>query len=161
MLLFSHNATRNSDKYISKYKLKALEKFNEWNPVREKESEKQVKQFRTDGGGEYTFMTFTEYLQSEGIPKKTTMPYTPQSNGVVKWANCMIMERLQTMPDHATLSKNCWAFAWSPVVDLRNPTPMRSGVGPTPYKARHRRKPFLNHLHVISCFAFVRILKEK
>jgi hypothetical protein len=45
-----------------------------------------VKGFHTDGGGEYVFMTFAEYLASEGILKKMTTPYTPQSNEVVEWA---------------------------------------------------------------------------
>jgi hypothetical protein len=87
MLLFIDDATRHMDEYILKYKSEALEKFKEWNALREKESGKQVKRFRTDGGGEYTSKKLTEYLKSEGILKETTTPFTPQSNGVVELAN--------------------------------------------------------------------------
>jgi len=42
MLLFIDNATRHTNEYILKYKLKAFEKFAEWKPLREKQSGKQV-----------------------------------------------------------------------------------------------------------------------
>jgi len=75
MLLFIDNAARHTDEYILKYKSEALEKLKEWKAHREKELGKQVKLFRTDGGGEYTSKKFTEYLKSEGILKETTTPY--------------------------------------------------------------------------------------
>jgi hypothetical protein len=67
MLLFIDDATRHTDEYILKYKSKALEKFKEWKALRKKESGKQVKEFCTDGGGEYTSKKFAEYLKSEGL----------------------------------------------------------------------------------------------
>ena len=67
MLLFIDDATRHTDEYILRYKSEALEEFKEWKALREKESGKQVKRFRTDGGGEYTSKKFAEYLKSEGI----------------------------------------------------------------------------------------------
>jgi len=119
MLLFIDDVTRRTDEYILKYKSEALEKFKEWKALREKESGKQVKRFRTDGGGEYTSKKFAEYLKSEGIQKETTTPYPPQSNGVVERANRMIMERVRCMRDNAGLSKKYWAFAVSVAVYLK------------------------------------------
>jgi len=101
MLLLNDDAMRHLDEYILKYNSEALEKFKHLKALREKESGKQVNRFRTDGGGEYTFKEFTEYLKSEGILKETTMPYTPQSNGVIERANRTIMESLQCMQDDA------------------------------------------------------------
>jgi hypothetical protein len=163
MLLFIDDATRHTDEYILKYKSEALEEFKEGKALREKESGKQVKRFRTDGGGEYTSMKFAEYLKSEGILQESTTPCTPQSNGVVERANRTIMERVRCMVDDAGLSKKYWAFAVSVAVDLKNRTPTRSVVGKTPYKAWHRsgKKPSLNHLGVFGCLAFVHVAKEK
>jgi len=79
------------DEYIFKYKSDALEKFKEWKALTEKKSGKQVKWFCTDGGVEYISKKFADYLKSEGILKKMTMPCTPRYNGVVKRANCTIM----------------------------------------------------------------------
>jgi len=70
-----------------------------------------VKRFRTDEGGEYTSKKFAEYLKSEGIIMESTMPYSPQSDGVVEQANCTIMERVRCMLDDAGHSKKSWAFA--------------------------------------------------
>jgi hypothetical protein len=105
MLIFIDDSTRHTDKYILKYLSEALEKFKEWKAFREKESGKQVKLFRTDGGGEYTSKKFAEYLKSEGILKEMTTPYTPQSNGIVEQANHKIMARVRCMLDDAGLSK--------------------------------------------------------
>jgi hypothetical protein len=92
MLLFINDPTRQTDEYILKYKSEALEKFNEWKALREKESGKQVKRILTDGGSEYTCQKLAEYLKSEGILHETTTLYTPQSNGVVERVNRKILE---------------------------------------------------------------------
>jgi hypothetical protein len=63
MLLFIDDATRHTDEYILKYKSEALENVKEWKALREKEAGKQVKRFRSDGGGQYTSKTFAEYLK--------------------------------------------------------------------------------------------------
>jgi len=132
MLLFIEDATKRTDESILKYNSEALEKFKKWKAVGEKESGKQVKRFRTDGGGAYTSKKLAEYLKSEGIFKETTTPYTPQSNGLVERANSTIMERVRCMLDDAGLSKKYWAFAVSVMVYLKNCTPTRSVVGKTP-----------------------------
>jgi hypothetical protein len=124
-------------------------------------SGKQVKRFRKDGGGEYTSKKFAEYLQSEGILQEMTTPYTPQSNRVIKLVNRTIMERVQSMLDHAGLSQMYWAFAVSVVVYLKNCTPTRWVVGKTVYKAWHGRKPSLKHLRVFGCLAFVHVPKDE
>ena len=162
-LLFIDHATRHTDEFILKYKSEAHEKFKEWKALREKESGKQVKRFRTDGGGEYTSKKFAEYLKSEGILKETTTPYTPQSNGVVERANRTIMERVRCILDDACLSKKYWAFAVSVGVYLKNCTPTHPLVGKTRYEAWHGSgtKPSMKHLRLFRCFAFVHVPKEK
>jgi uroporphyrinogen-III synthase len=62
----------------------ALQKFNQWKAVREKQSGKEVKRLHTDGGSEFTLKKFAEYLQSEGILVETTVLYISQSNGEVE-----------------------------------------------------------------------------
>jgi len=161
ILLFIDDATRYTDEYILKSKLEGLEKFKEWKALREKESGKHMKQCRTDGGGEYTSKKFAEYLKSEGILKETTMPHTPQSNGVVERANRTIMEHVRCMLDDAGLLKKDWTFAFSVAVYLKKSTATRSVVGKTLYEAWHGRKPFLNHLRVFRCLAFFHVPKEK
>jgi hypothetical protein len=163
MLLLLDDPTRHPDVYILKYKSEDLEKFKEWKPLREKELGKQVKRFRTDGGGEYTSKKFAEYLKSEGILQETTALYTPQSNGVVERANGTIMERVRCMMDDAGLSKKYWAFAVSVAVYLKNRTRTQSVVCKTPYEAWQgsRKKPSVKHLRVFGYLACVHVPKEK
>jgi len=52
MLLFIDDTTWYRNEYILKYKSEALEKFKEWKALSRMESGKQVKRFRTHGGGE-------------------------------------------------------------------------------------------------------------
>jgi len=161
MLPFVDDATRHTDEYILKYKSEALHKFKEWKAVKEKESGRQVKRFRTDGGGEYTSKKIAEYLKSDRILQETTAPYTPQSNEVVEWANHTMMECVRWMLDNAGVSKKYWPFAVSEAVYRKNRAPTRSVVGKTPYEARHGRKPLWKHLRVFGCSAFVHVPKEK
>ena len=161
MLLFIDDTTRHTDEYILKYKSEALEKFNEWKALRDQESGKQVKRFRTDGGGEYTSKESAEYLKSEGILKETTAPYTPQASGVVERVDHTIMEHVRCMLDDAGLSKKYWACIVSVAVYLKNRTPMRWVVGETPYEALNGIKSILKHLHVFGRLAVVHVLKEK
>jgi hypothetical protein len=111
MLLFIDHAMRHTDEYILKDTSEDLENFKEWKLLRDKESGKQVKQFRTDGGAEYTCMKLAKYLKSEAILMEMTSPNTPQSIGVVERANCTIMECIWFMLDDAGLSKKSWGFA--------------------------------------------------
>jgi hypothetical protein len=110
MLLFIDDTTRHTDEYILKYKSEALEKFKKCKALREKASCKKAKRFPTDGGGAYTSREFAEYRISEDILEEATTSCTPQSNGVVKRANCMILEHVRCMLHDPGLSKRHWVF---------------------------------------------------
>jgi hypothetical protein len=87
------------------------------------------------------------------------MPYSPQSNGVVEWEHRTIIERERCILDFAGRSKRYWAMAVLAAVYLKNPTPICSVVGKTPYEAWHGsgHRPSLRHLHVFGCLAFVHV----
>jgi len=139
MLLFIDDATRHTDEYILKYTSEAPENFKKCKAHREKQSGKQVKRFRTDGGHEYTTKKFAEYRKSEGILKETTTPDTPQCNGVLERAIRTIMERVRCMIHDARPSKKCWALAVSLAGNHKNRTPTRSVVGKPPHEVWHGR----------------------
>jgi hypothetical protein len=52
MLQFIDNAIRHKDEFIFKYNSETLQQLKEFTPLRDNESGKQVKRFRTDAGGE-------------------------------------------------------------------------------------------------------------
>jgi hypothetical protein len=65
------------------------------------------------------------------------------------------------MLDDAGLSNKYWGCAVSVAVYLKNRTPTGSVVGETQYGAWHWSKPFLKHLRVFGCLAFIHVPKEK
>jgi len=89
--LFIDASMKYLDEFILKYKLEGMKKLIQWKGVGEMKSGKHVKQFRTNGGSEYTSKKFEQYLKSEGMLTEMTMPYTPPSNGVVEQVNRPIM----------------------------------------------------------------------
>ncbi|CAI7772890.1 unnamed protein product [Closterium sp. NIES-54] len=72
---------------------------------------KPLAALRTDNGGEYTANSFTDYLSSHGISHQTSLPHTPQQNGVAEWVNRTVMDRVRAMTTGANLSSKFWPYA--------------------------------------------------
>jgi hypothetical protein len=81
MLLFIQDATRYMDQHILKNRLEALEKLKEWKALREKDSGKQVKQFCTDGGCEYSSKKFAQRAYSRKRLRPIHLSVMDSSNG--------------------------------------------------------------------------------
>ncbi len=62
-------------------------KFKEFEKTFSNECRQKVTRLRTDNGGEYTSKEFQEYLKAQGINHETTVPLTPQQNGVAERKN--------------------------------------------------------------------------
>ena len=62
-----------------------------------------IKQFRSDNGGEYVSRRFLEFCTSRGIENQLTVPYTPQQNGVAERMNRTLVEMARSMLYHADL----------------------------------------------------------
>jgi len=58
----------------------------------ENHTEKKIKIFRFDNGGEYISNDFINFCKKEGIKKETIMPYNPKQNGVAERKNSSIVE---------------------------------------------------------------------
>ena len=71
----------------------------------------QIGTRRTDNGGEYASTEFAEYLESRHIQHQTTVPHTPEQNGVAERVNRTLLEKARSMIAHADLPKSYWAEA--------------------------------------------------
>jgi len=58
----------------------------------EKQTRKYIKILRSDQGGEYNSKDFGSYCKNNGIIQQSTMPYTPQQNGVAERKNKTLVE---------------------------------------------------------------------
>ena len=147
--------------YMIKNKSEVLSKFKEFVSLMENLTEHRIKVLRSDNGGEYESREFTEYCQSHGIKRETTIPYTPQQNGVVERMNRTLLEAVRSMLHHAGLPLRFWAEAVSTAAYLRNQSPTVQLKDRTPYECIHKRKPEIGHLKVFGCNSYVQVPEQK
>ncbi|CAI7841901.1 unnamed protein product, partial [Closterium sp. NIES-54] len=80
-------------------------------PFVEKQAGCVVKRIRTDRGGEFLGTEMTAWLKKQGIQRKLTTAYTPQSNGVAERANRTILETARTLLIESGVSNSMWPHA--------------------------------------------------
>ena len=162
ILTFVDDKSRRAWCFPISEKSETLKIFKYWKRETEKQSGKMVKILRTDNGGEYMSGEFNDFLKEEGIIHQTTIPYTPQQNGVAERFNRTIMEMVRTMLISAKMPKSFWGEALLAATHIRNlsPTSATSGAK-TPYEVFYGHKPTVEHLRVWGCEAQVLIPEEK
>ena len=106
-------------------KAEVLENFMLYRQRAEKDTGREIKTLRTDGGGEYMNRRMETYLQEAGIVKVTTPPYTPAQNGIAERANRTITEAARCMLLDAGLGNEYWGYAILAAVDIINLMPSR------------------------------------
>ena len=62
-------------------------KFKEFKALVENLSEKKIKIFRSDNGGEFIGGEFKSFCKEVGNKRELSTPYNPQQNGVVERKN--------------------------------------------------------------------------
>jgi transposase InsO family protein len=65
-------------------KSEALQYFKIFKAATKLESERHLKAFMSDHGGEFNSGVFVSFCADLGIKHNSTMAYTPQQNGVVE-----------------------------------------------------------------------------
>lgn len=62
----------------------ALRFFKKVNTLADNERGSKLLAFRSDHGGEFNSVEFSEFCEENGVKHFTTAPYMPQQNGVVE-----------------------------------------------------------------------------
>ena len=97
--------------YFMKNKDEVFNKFKEFKSLIENHTEKKIKTFRSDNGGEFTSNEFKALCKDSGIKRELTTPYNPQHNGVVERNNRTIMEATRAMLHDQDLPMHLWEEA--------------------------------------------------
>ena len=140
--------------------LKCFEKFH--NIAQTHTGGSKIKVLRTDNGGEYISAAFKSYLEQHGITHHTTIPYTPQQNGVAERMNRTLIDLVRSMLHAKNMDKKFWAEALNTAVYIRNRAISRALPDcTTPYQRWHGTKPDLSHCRVFGSKCFYVLPKNK
>jgi len=158
---FIDDCTRKLWVYFMKEKREVFDHFKRFRAVAEKETGRQIKCLRSDGGGEYFSKEFIDYLLEQGIQRQQTCRYTPQQNGVAERKNRHIAEVARAMMNEKELPHYFWAEAVATAAYIMNRTPTAAVHGVTPEQKFTGRRPDLSHLKVFGCVAYMHVPAEK
>jgi hypothetical protein len=131
------DATRWCQLYLIKTKDEALDCFKIYKAEVENQLEKKITRVRSDREGEYLSNDFGEYCAEHGIIHETTVPYSPQSNGVAELKNRTLTDLVNAMLDYSGLSKSWWGEAILTTCFVLNRVPSSKGEI-TPYEGWKR-----------------------
>lgn len=137
MMTFVDDYSRFGRVKFLKKKSEAFSKFLEYKSEQEKSLNAEIKNFQTDGGGEYCGAKFEAYLKENGIGHRRTVAYCPQQNGIAERYNWTIEDMTRCLLVQSGLPKSYWAEAANVACILRNLCPSRSIDNKIPYEMWH------------------------
>jgi transposase InsO family protein len=161
MLLFIDDFSRMIFAYFIKSKDEVFDKFIEFKAFVEKQTDRKIKILRSDNGTEYVNYKFQNFLKCEGIQHQTSIPRTPEQNGLAERTNRSIIEKARSMLHGAELSQAFWEDAVRTAVYIKNRSPHRSLYKSTPQEKWTGVRPNLSHLRVFGCRALLHVPKEE
>ena len=112
---------------------------------------RKIKAIRSDRGGEYD-APFDRFCQEYGIIHQTSMPYTPQQNGIAEHKNRTLKEMMNVMLISLRLPQNLWGEALLSANYILNKLPHKK-LDKTPYSLWKGRSPSYKYLKVWRCLA--------
>jgi len=102
--------------------------FREYQREVEAFHQSKISAFQTDNGGEYTGHEFENYLKSEGILHRKTVPRNPEQNGVAERANRTLVEMARCLMIQSSVPMCLWGEAINTACHIRNLCPS-SAIG--------------------------------
>lgn len=110
--------------------------------------------------GELSTSSFNNFLLNKGITLESTIPHTPEQNGVAEVANRICQNKARSLLMAAALPLSYWFFALQYAVVLLNRLPVVKN-GSIPYESFYRRKVEISHLRVFGCNVMAKIPQSK
>ncbi|GJV15125.1 retrovirus-related pol polyprotein from transposon TNT 1-94 [Tanacetum coccineum] len=107
-----------------------------------------------DNGTEFVNKTLTEFFESVGITHNTSVPRSPQQNGVVERRNRTLMEAARTMLIFAKAPLFLWAEAVATACYTLNRSLIHTLHGKTYYELLKGKKPELKYFRVFGSLCY-------
>ena len=151
---FTCDHTRYVWVYFLKSKDQTLKTFWSFKTMVENLTGKQIKFFHSDRGGEFTSKEFDKFLAKEGVIHKTSLPKTPQQNGVAKRMNQTLLGGARAMLEHSGMTKGFWAEALRTTAHIANRCPCKGLGWWTPFELLFGRTPDVSYFWIFGCRAW-------
>lgn len=158
---FTDDYTHVSVVYLMRSKSEVLQCLEDYEAMASAHFGLKIGRLICDNGGEYTGKAFRKFCRTNGIRVETTVPYTPEQNGVSERLNRTIVEKVRAMLASSGMPKNMWGEAVYTAVYLLNRSPsvaVKRNV--TPYEAWHGKKPNVANLRIFGSECYVHIPKQ-
>ena len=97
MVTFIDDYSRYTIAYFMAQKSQVVDKFVEFKAMVENQLNAKIKCLRTDNGKEFVNKQMGSKCVHAGIVHQTTVPYTPQQNGLAERMNRTLVERARAM----------------------------------------------------------------
>lgn len=101
----------------------ALRAFQVYRARAEKTSGREIKSFKSDGGGEYLNQKYKTYLEEARVQHINSLPYSPAQNGRAERANRTFMENGRCILEEAKVGKEFWGQAVLTAAHINNHLP--------------------------------------
>ena len=142
--------------YLLHSKYEALNMFKIYKAEVENQLVKKIKIIRSNRGGEYESIAFSDFCTQHGIVHQTIAPYTPQQNGVAKRKNRTLKGMINSMLNSSGLPHNLWGEALLTANFILNRIPFKNS-NKSPYELWKGRIPSYKMIKVRGCLAKVLI----
>ena len=140
-----------------RHKSESFEMFKQYQNEVQNHSGKRIKFLRSDRGGEYLSLEFTDHLKNCGIIPQLTPPGTPQWNGVSERKNRTLLDMVRSMISQTDILLSFWGYALETAASILNRVPSKS-FEKTPYEIWTEKRLGLSFLKVWGCEAYVKRL---
>lgn len=134
----------------------------DWHKAIVVESGKPLKEFHTDGGGEFMSSVLQRYWADVGTLATWTTRGTPQHNAIAERAYRTLCNSARAMLLHARLPAKFWIYAMMHAIWLRNRClTTATHDQKTPYEIWTGKRADLKHARVFGCKAYVNLMKDQ
>lgn len=117
---------------------------------------RKIKRLRTDNGTEFVNTQIDQWLEGKVISHETSVPYTPEQNGLIERSIRTVQESAKSMIFDNDLPIFLWSEAVNTAVNILNKVPCVSSEK-SPYELVTGRKPDLSSFRVFGSKSFVHI----
>jgi len=158
---FTDDFSRWTDVVFLQKKSDLLSEYKKWLTKAQLHTGTRIKILRSDNGGEYVSNACKALHNENGTSHQTTVPDTPQQNGVAERLNRVFVEMARTMMRHKDVDQDLWADAINTAIYIKNRVTSRAlPVGKTPFELWTGNKPDVSHLRVFGSTCWVVLHKS-